>query len=170
MPFLDLNKILFLSLYRQMALIRHKEWHTLKVMERGNEDCFSTQVADAHHLFTDRKLFGCIGSLAVRKWLCCEFLFPISLPAGNVAMTLSVWCPYCGRKANSNASSIGTLKRCPQCRRQYEVSAPAIPSRPKRKPFSGLIGCLGLAAVGIFGMVCCGGFGGSRSPHGRRAQ
>jgi hypothetical protein len=73
-------------------------------------------------------------------------------------MTLSVWCPHCGRKANSTVSSIGTLKRCPQCRRQHEVTAPAVPSRPKRNPFAGLIGCLGLAVVGIAGMVCCGGF------------
>ena len=41
--------------------------------------------------------------------------------AEGINVVYTVRCPYCGRKAITHAYSVGTLKRCSECGRKYEV-------------------------------------------------
>ena len=59
------------------------------------------------------------------------------------------------RKAITHGYSVGTLKRCPQCGRKYEVRSGCLMSRPIKR----VMGCIGLGAVLVVGLVCAGMIG-----------
>ena len=67
----------------------------------------------------------------------------------------SVICPQCGVKSNLQESSLGTLKKCPNCGLKYVAQRPPFP----------FVGCM-IGILAVFGagvvcfFVCCGGLAG----------
>src|SRR5688500_13748015 len=63
-----------------------------------------------------------------------------------------VRCPACGTPKNFRNASYGTVTRCQNCGKKF-----LLPERPKGTP---LLTCLvGVGAVGLVVLLCCGGVG-----------